>query len=247
MSRHPFASASPTAIAEPVTGTASSPPTAASTTSAPARSANPTPDNWRSECSRVPCQQGSTFGGVNARETLTAHQALAPGHVILRFENQRLRPECNRGQTVSGIPSPTAAAHAALGQDPGTCAPMTIRFAAASGTAPVPPCAVVARGLARRARERAANDNGPGNDARRKVSAYPEAPSEEILRAALRHFAEHGLGAARAARIRAEAAFFAGDRQAYRWWLEITRTLDRRLAAQIGAAQIVDAPERRGA
>jgi len=43
MSRHPFASASPTAIAEPVTGTASSPPTAASTTSAPARSANPTP------------------------------------------------------------------------------------------------------------------------------------------------------------------------------------------------------------
>ncbi len=54
----------------------------------------------------------------------------------------------------------------------------------------------------------------------------------QILRAALRHFAQDGLGAARSARARAESAFFAGDRTAYDWWLAITRTLDRRLAAE---------------
>lgn len=110
---------------------------------------------------------------------------------------------------------------------------MTIRFAAAFGTALAPACAPIARGLARRARERAANDNAMDPHARRTASAHRHAPDAEILRAALRHFSEHGLGAARAARVRAEAAFFAGDRDAYDWWLEITRTLDRRLAAQI--------------
>lgn len=124
---------------------------------------------------------------------------------------------------------------------------MTIRFAAAAGTALAPACAPVARGLARRARERAANDNAPVADPRRKHSPQApadrtDAPSPDILRAALRHFAEHGLGAARAARMQAEEAFFAGDRQAYDRWLEITRTLDRRLAAQI-----VIGPERQGA
>lgn len=70
----------------------------------------------------------------------------------------------------------------------------------------------------------AANDNG-----------YPSetsVPSDRTLHAALRYFAEHGLGAARAARAQAEQAFFAGDRNEYEWWLGITRTLDRRLAAQ---------------
>lgn len=115
---------------------------------------------------------------------------------------------------------------------------MTIHFAAAHGSALAPACAPIARGLARRARERAANDNARA--AMPSPSALParsrrHAPSEEILRAALRHFAEHGLGAARAARVRAEAAFFAGDRAAYDWWLEITRTLDRRLALEIAA------------
>ena len=70
----------------------------------------------------------------------------------------------------------------------------------------------------------AANDNGPVDG--------KGAPSDIILHAALRHFAAHGLGAARAARGRAHEAFFAGDRMAYDWWLEITRTLDRRLAAE---------------
>ena len=83
--------------------------------------------------------------------------------------------------------------------------------------------------MAARAVERAANDN-PGDPQR-------IAANDQMLRAALRHFAEHGLGAAREARAQAEAAFFAGDRQAYDWWLGITRTLDRRLAAE--AARLV--------
>ena len=57
--------------------------------------------------------------------------------------------------------------------------------------------------------------------------------SDRLLHAALRHFAEHGLGAGRAARDQAEQAFFAGDREAYDWWLAICRNLDRRIAAQL--------------
>ncbi|MEL7446412.1 MAG: hypothetical protein AAGK02_11465 [Pseudomonadota bacterium] len=94
---------------------------------------------------------------------------------------------------------------------------MTIHFAAARSSTRSP----IARALANRAIGRAANDNGD------------HAPNDRILHAALRHFAEHGLGAARAARFQAQEAFFAGDRQAYDWWLGITRTLDRRLASQI--------------
>jgi hypothetical protein len=51
-----------------------------------------------------------------------------------------------------------------------------------------------------------------------------------LLHAALRHFAEHGLGAAELAQQRAEQAFFAGDSKEYRHWLDICRALDRRLA-----------------
>lgn len=94
---------------------------------------------------------------------------------------------------------------------------MTVHFAAARSTARSP----IARALARRACGRAANDNGDADGA-----------EDLMLHAALRHFAAHGLGAARAARAQAETAFFAGDRQAYDWWLGICRTLDRRLAAQ---------------
>ena len=66
-----------------------------------------------------------------------------------------------------------------------------------------------------------ANDNGsdPQGDA--------------LLRAALRLFAEHGLGAAHRAQASAEEAFFAGDRARYRWWLAVTRTLDRKLAVEL--------------
>ncbi len=61
-----------------------------------------------------------------------------------------------------------------------------------------------------------------------------------MLRASLRHFAEHGLAAATHARAKAEAAWFADDRDAYRWWLGICRTLDRRMARDL-AAQVKDA------
>lgn len=75
--------------------------------------------------------------------------------------------------------------------------------------------------LLRMVRTRAANDN---------VLAQPD---DATLRAALRHFAEHGLAAAERARSQAQEAFFAGDREAYRWWLDICRTLDRRMAAAV--------------
>lgn len=93
---------------------------------------------------------------------------------------------------------------------------MTVHFAAARSSARSP----IARTLARRVMGRVANDNG-------------SEANDQMLHAALRHFAEHGLGAAREARKQAEQAFFAGDRQAYDWWLGVCRTLDRRLADQL--------------
>lgn len=59
---------------------------------------------------------------------------------------------------------------------------------------------------------------------------HGEKISEEMLEAALRHFAVHGLGAARSARHKAEQAFFAGQQREYRWWLGICRILDQRMA-----------------
>jgi hypothetical protein len=71
---------------------------------------------------------------------------------------------------------------------------------------------------------------------RRPANDDLEAGADDaMLRAALRHFADHGLAAANHARRRAEAAFFAGDRDAYRWWLNICRTLDRRMARELVA------------
>ena len=67
----------------------------------------------------------------------------------------------------------------------------------------------------------AANDNG----------ADPQ--GDALLRAALRLFADHGLGAGHRAQTAAEAAFFIGDRERYRWWLAVTRTLDRKLAVEL--------------
>jgi len=96
---------------------------------------------------------------------------------------------------------------------------MSIRFAA-------PPKLLRARlsgGRARAAIARAHNDNQAVHS------------DDALLRASLRHFAEHGLAAAGHARHRAEAAWFAGDRDAYSWWLGICRTLDRRLARQLGS------------
>ena len=89
----------------------------------------------------------------------------------------------------------------------------------------------------------AANNNGlpiPHHPARIRIGQPANdnqmgAESRDMLNAALRHFAEHGLAAAQQARRQAEDAFFAGDREAYRWWLGICRTLDSRMAAKLAA------------
>jgi hypothetical protein len=96
---------------------------------------------------------------------------------------------------------------------------MSIRFAA-------PPQATRVRLSGRHARAAivtAANDNEGDEQA------------EAMLRASLRHFAERGLAAAIHARAEAEAAWFAGDKQAYRWWLGICRTLDGQMARDLAA------------
>lgn len=98
---------------------------------------------------------------------------------------------------------------------------MTIHFAAARNPAKSP----IARALARPLLGPTANDNGE------------VAPSKELMRAALRHFSEHGLSAARVARAHAEQALNSDNHQSYDWWLGITRTLDRRLADELSRGQ----------
>ena len=97
---------------------------------------------------------------------------------------------------------------------------MTVLFAAAR-TADRSP---VARVLSRRTPGRAANDNGD--------LAGMQA-NDNLIHAALRHFANHGLGAAREARRQAESSFFDGDRRGYDWWLGICRALDKQIAGQL--------------
>ena len=96
---------------------------------------------------------------------------------------------------------------------------MSIRFAA-------PPQATKVRLSGRRARAAMtlpSNDNEGGENG-------------EMLRASLRHFAEHGLAAAAHARAKAEECWFDGDREGYTWWHGICRTLDRRMARELTAA-----------
>jgi len=102
---------------------------------------------------------------------------------------------------------------------------MPIHFAPALKPGYAQVCQPIARTMVTRARNRVANDTGD-------LPTDGLVSDDRLLHAALRHFATHGLNAAGAARKQAEAAFFAGDRQAYDWWLGITRTLDRRLAAE---------------
>jgi hypothetical protein len=93
---------------------------------------------------------------------------------------------------------------------------MTLRFAAARS----PECSPVARALIRRAPGVAINDNGGPVD-------------EAILNAALRHFAAHGLGAARVAANEAEQNLADGNHRQYERWLAVCRMLDRRLANRL--------------
>jgi len=106
---------------------------------------------------------------------------------------------------------------------------MTIRFAAATTGAlsarRLPTCKPMARALIARSIESVGNDNAPLPGTR--------ALNDQILRAALKHFAQHGLSAARVARAQAQAAIDAKDQQAFDWWFGITRTLDRRQASEI--------------
>ena len=94
---------------------------------------------------------------------------------------------------------------------------MTIRFAASKTSR----SSAIARALSVPVRLDAVNDNGDA------------ICSDRLLKAALRHFAEHGLSAAERARENAETAFFAGSREDYRWWLGICAALDRRMAAAV--------------
>jgi len=102
---------------------------------------------------------------------------------------------------------------------------MAIRFAAAR----TGHNRVVARRLSAPRLVRAANDNVLG------------LCSDTLLKAALQHFAEYGLGAAANAAMMAEAHNLAGDDDNYRWWLSICRTLDKRraerLADRLGASE----------
>ena len=95
---------------------------------------------------------------------------------------------------------------------------MSIRFAS-----PRPAASVLAGTLGRaRLQGRAANDNAPaGRDA--------------VLRDALKHFAQHGLRAAQVARDLAVEADRLGDDATRDHWIEICRTLDRRMAVALCA------------
>jgi hypothetical protein len=79
--------------------------------------------------------------------------------------------------------------------------------------------------LAKKACQRAANDNGD--------APWAEATFDSVMRLSLKHFATHGLGAARMAREEAEQAHDAGDAEAYTWWLDVCRTLDRPMAQSL--------------
>lgn len=94
---------------------------------------------------------------------------------------------------------------------------MTFRFAASKTCR----SSVIARSLAMPVLLDAANDNGDA------------ICSDRLLKAALRHFANHGLAAAERARQNAERAFFAGSREDYQYWLAICGALDRRMAAAV--------------
>ena len=97
---------------------------------------------------------------------------------------------------------------------------MTLRFAAARPTALTYP---FARTHVVRIAVHPANDNGD------------EGQRDAVLRAALKHFASLGLAAAADARDKARTAYYAGQRDDYRHWLGICRTLDRRMAVALGS------------
>lgn len=93
---------------------------------------------------------------------------------------------------------------------------MTVHFAPARS----PDRSPVARVLRRAPIVSVANDDGDGGH------------DAEILRAALEHFAQCGLGAAGSAAAFAVRDHALGDAAGHHRWLAICRTFDRRLAAK---------------
>ena len=101
---------------------------------------------------------------------------------------------------------------------------MTTRIAEASHSA----SPVIARILAWAPPPVPANDVGPDRGGPDRGGAGDG--RDELLRIALRHFAEHGLAAAARARDQARIAHALGRHEDYLHWLAICRTLDRRMA-----------------
>ena len=73
----------------------------------------------------------------------------------------------------------------------------------------------------------------PSND--NELPGRP-AQSDDQIRAALGHFAEHHLNAAHDAHARASAALSEGDEENFVFWANICRALDRRLAGTLSDA-----------
>jgi len=94
---------------------------------------------------------------------------------------------------------------------------MTIRFAAAHHRNRIRKVISVSR--RGRPVPLSANDNG-----------HEAANDDAVLSEALRHFAAHGVCAARHAGDRALLAHRSGDAKEFDWWLSVCRMLDRRLA-----------------
>lgn len=95
---------------------------------------------------------------------------------------------------------------------------MTIRFATAR---PITAPAHLTRRALGRIAALAANDN------------LDLAMQDSIVREALRHFALHGLKAAKDAGERARIAHKANDPDALRHWLQVCTALDARLAVEV--------------
>jgi hypothetical protein len=101
---------------------------------------------------------------------------------------------------------------------------MSIRFAASRPPGPLRDgCAASVQPLA------GANDNAVPT----QFDALGDTLSGDALPAALRHFAAHGLGAARQAMEAAERAARHGDEQGCARWREICRVLDQRMAEDL--------------
>ena len=77
----------------------------------------------------------------------------------------------------------------------------------------------------------------PANDNGRALGELMAEPA--MMRAALLHFASHGLAAADRARDLAEVAHEEGREGDYRHWLAVCRMLDRRLAVHLEKSAVI--------